>query len=80
MLVKAMRLPPGDHAGSPSNAGLLVSRTGLVPSAFITQMSELPLRVLSKAIFLPSGDQAGSPSNPTVVVSGLGKLPFAFIT
>jgi hypothetical protein len=42
----------------------------LVPSAFITHTSELPLRVLSNTICLPVGDQEGSPSKPGTLVSG----------
>ena len=40
---KAMVEPPGDHAGSRSSAASLVRRTGLVPSASMTQMSRLPV-------------------------------------
>ena len=57
--VNAIVLPFGDQLGLVSTAGLLVSCTGLVPSAFITQISKSPSRLLSNAIFVPSGDQAG---------------------
>jgi hypothetical protein len=34
--MKAIFAPSGDHAGTPSYAALFVTRTGFVPSAFIT--------------------------------------------
>ena len=40
--VKAIRLPSGLHAGSDSDAALLVRRTNPVPSLLTTQRSEVP--------------------------------------
>src|ERR1700730_9437361 len=55
--------------------GLVVRRRGSEPSAFITQMSKLPVRALAKAICLPSGDQVGLLSMAGSFVRGLGFLP-----
>src|SRR5260370_28576742 len=55
--------------------GLAVRRRGSEPSAFITQISKLPVRALAKAICLPSGDQVGLLSMAGSFVSGLGFLP-----
>src|SRR5206468_3592394 len=62
---KAMRLPAGDQAGSPSCPGLLITRVTAVPGtpvagASATKMSRLPpSRSLAKAMERPSGAQAG---------------------
>ena len=64
-VLNAIRAPFGDHAGPESHAGLVVSRAKPVPSALMTQMSELPLSITqSNAILAPSGDQAGAPATP----------------
>src|ERR1044072_1311303 len=57
---KAIFVPSGDQAGvMSSGARLVVRRTWLVPSGFITEMSHvLPMRVW-KAIFRPSGENDG---------------------
>src|SRR6516162_6316405 len=75
--MNAIFLLSGDHAGQMSIVGLLVSLRGSEPSAFITQMSKLPLRALAKAICLPSGDQQGLLSMAGSFVSCLGFLPSA---
>src|SRR3954464_12436941 len=49
-LAKAIRRPSGDHAGSRSSAGSLVSLAWPPPVAAIEKMSKLPARLLSKAI------------------------------
>src|SRR5437016_14468879 len=72
-----MRLPSADQAGQVSMVGLVVSLRGSAPSAFITQMSKLPLRALANAICLPSGDQQGLLSMAGSLVSCLGFLPSA---
>ena len=50
------------------------------PSAFMTQMSRSPSRLLVKAIFVPSGDQLGYASSAEFLVSGLMPVPSAFMT
>jgi hypothetical protein len=52
---------PQSASTSPALA-LLVRLVGLLPSAFIMNMSFVPARVLLNAIFWPSGDQLGSRS------------------
>jgi hypothetical protein len=54
-LTKAILFPLGDQEGCVSGKEFLVSRLRPLPSAFITQISELA----TKAIFLPFGDQVG---------------------
>src|SRR5437764_10097211 len=72
-----MRVPSGDQAGQVSIVGFVVNLRCSLPSAFITQMSKLPLRALAKAICLPSGDQLGLLSMAGSLVSCLGFLPSA---
>ena len=56
-----MRLPSGDQTGLNSlMLGVLVTSTWPLPLAFITNISDGPLKLLWKAIFEPSGDQAGA--------------------
>jgi hypothetical protein len=50
------------------------------PAAFITKMSEGPLRSLANAIFVPSGDQLGERSSPGLAVSCVAFEPSAFAT
>src|SRR2546422_10790716 len=59
--VNRILVPSRDHAGNSSSAGLLVSRTKLVPSALITQISRFAVPSGSQwnAIRVPSGDHAG---------------------
>src|SRR6266508_6775475 len=61
VLIKAILLPSGDHAGQliskSTNAVLKVSCRRLLPSAFITHMFQ-PSRYFAKAILLPSGEYA----------------------
>ena len=42
--------------------------TGLLPSAFITQMSRLPDRLDAKAIRLPSGEYCGKWLRPVAAI------------
>jgi hypothetical protein len=62
-------VPSGDHAGNSSSLTVEVRAAWSEPSAFITQMSGLPARLLTKAIFELSGDQAGSESHAVFTVS-----------
>ena len=79
-VVKTIRVPSGDHAGSQSNvAGLLVTFVWPLPSAFMTKISQLPPRLL-KAILVPSGDQAGRTSVAGLLVRLVWPLPSAFMT
>jgi hypothetical protein len=65
--------PSGDQRGRISSDGVFVSRTRLVPSAFIAQMSSLSVtsnrKPEAKTILEPSGDQAPVPSNAGSFVS-----------
>ena len=54
---KTIRRPSGDHVGSPS-PGLVVSRRARLPSAFITQMPDLPTIPREKAILARPGDHS----------------------
>ena len=76
MLVKTIFEPSGDQAGSPLNAGSVVSCFSPLPSGLTVQISVFPVRSLSKAIlfFL---DQAGSPSNESEKVSSRMCVPSA---
>jgi hypothetical protein len=60
--VKAIRVPSGDHAGSESDAVLLVRFRWPVPDDLITNTSLFPVRFDVKAIRVPSGDHAGRES------------------
>ena len=75
-----MAEPSGDQAGSLSSAALFVRFVTPVPSAFMTKISSLPVRLLTKAISEPSGEKAGAPSSASVLVSRVWPLPSAFIT
>src|SRR3990172_6291569 len=82
---KAIRLPSGDHVGSPSDTLSFVRRADPRPSASITQMSLGPT-VLNppsvsgpiphpNAILVPSGDHAGAMSPASLWVSRASPLP-----
>jgi hypothetical protein len=61
--------------------GSFVSCTGFEPSAFITKISELPVRRERNAIRLPSGENSGSSSaTRSLKVSCLTPPPFQRIT
>ena len=77
--MNAIFVPSGDQAGSPSNAGLVVSCVSLLPSPLITQTSALPVRSLSNAISFVR-DHAGSPSNALEKVSSRTPVPSARMT
>jgi hypothetical protein len=77
---KAMWLPSGDQDGKESADGSLVSLIGLLPSAFITHMSNEPKRFDTKAILEPSGDQSGSESSWESLVRLVWLEPSASIT
>jgi hypothetical protein len=74
-LTKAILFPLGDQEGCVSGKEFLVSRLRPLPSAFITQISELA----TKAIFLPFGDQVGLLSATEVLVSCFTPLPSALM-
>ncbi len=78
---KAIRFPSGDHTGWLASWGRAVNCRTPVPLAFITQISNVPRRLLANAILLPSGDQAASPFlSDGDAVRFLSVLPSAFIT
>jgi len=69
------------HFGTPSKRGLPgVMLTGLLPSAFITQMSALFPMPRWNAISSPLGDQVGRESMPSPVVSTTRPVPSGAIT
>src|SRR3989475_5509386 len=70
--VNRILVPSRDHAGYSSIAGSFVSRTRLVPSALITQISRFPVPSGSQwnAIRVPSGDQAGQKCTVASFVTG----------
>src|ERR671914_282855 len=81
-LVKVIWVPSGDHAGSVSQSGWLLTLMGSpLPSAFLTKISPFPSkpRVLSKAILVPSGEMEGCSSVFTegVAVSWVSLVPSA---
>jgi hypothetical protein len=60
-VANAIFVPSGDQAGDQfeSSSGVLVRLVCVLPSAFMTKISELVPVFRVKAIFVPSGDQAG---------------------
>jgi hypothetical protein len=62
-------MPSAVHALVRSRLALKVSRRWVLPSAFMTKISERPFRSLANAIFVPSGDQRGDRSSPGLAVS-----------
>src|SRR6266581_3047635 len=74
----AIHCPSGDHAGSSSD-GPVVSGVGFVPSAFMSQIDEVPCAQLWNAIFVPSDDHAGWPEHEPVAIS-CSPVPSALTT
>ena len=70
-------MPSGDHVGDVSVSGWFCTRRWSLPSAFMTQMSKSPSRLLEKAIRVPSGDQLGSWLKPPAKVSRFTSPPSA---
>src|SRR5437868_6719756 len=79
MLVKAISVPSGDHAGCESGAALFVRSVTSPPSTPITNTSRLPVRSDVKAMWAPSADQAGSVSELASLVMSSCPLPSGFI-
>ena len=67
-------------SGVASNPPVLVRLVGDPPSAFITKISWLPMRVVSNAILVPSGDHDGARSSAGSFVTSTGFDPSEPIT
>ena len=75
-LSKPIFVPSGDHFGLLPDPKLL----RLEPSAFMTKISQSPLRSDSNTISIASGDQRGCLSHPSSFVRFTRLAPFEFMT
>src|SRR5947208_155822 len=77
-----MLAPLGDQAGPKSSAGSFVRFVWLLPSAFMTKISESPAlpRYVLNAICVPSGDHVGSKSPLGSFVRFSWFVPSEFMT
>src|SRR5262245_32985035 len=73
LLLNAIHLPSGDHAGATSQSGLVVNRCGLPGPIWRTQMSKLSGEAPFQeyAMRVPSGENEGQLCKPGSVVNGV---------